>query len=299
MDYKKIIKNRETRFKILSLLSFLPDDLMIIIQYFIKLKRFPNLNNPTRFSEKIQWYKLFYRDSKMTIAADKFKVREYLSKKNLDNLLVDLYAVYENSDEIEIKNLPKKFVMKTSDGSGTNIFCKNKNEVDEKNLKDQFKIWLHRDSYNAGREWAYNGIKPRIIVEEFLEDEYQRNGVNDYKFFCFNGEPKYVMHNVNRFENHIRNFYDIDWNFIPVNFEGIEAKDIFEKPSHLNQMVKIASILAKDFPFVRVDLYSVNKKIYFGELTFYPWTGYVQFDPDEFDFILGEKFILPNPKKEL
>ena len=146
-----------------------------------------------------------------------------------------------------------------------------------------------------GREWSYKNIVPRIIAEELIEDENnQFSGINDYKFICFNGEPKYIVLDVDRYKNHKRNFYDLSWNFLDVSSDLPNFGDCVPIPDCLNQMLTIASTLSENFPGMRVDLYCVNGKIYFGELTFYPWSGYVNFNPDEFDFILGNEFILPH-----
>lgn len=231
----------------------------------------------------------------MSQCADKYEVREYIISKNLGNILVNLYAVYDNPYQIILDDLPEKFVIKTTNGSGTNIFCRDKKLVDLKKIKDELRVWLKRDNYAFGREWSYKGIRPRIIIEEYLEDRDNIfEGINDYKFICFNGKPRYVVLDVNRYFGHKRNIYDIDWNYIEVATDHGNFGDVVPKPDGYEEMVKIANVLSKDFPSVRVDLYYVNKKVYFGELTFYPWTGYIQFDPDEFDYILGNEFVLPN-----
>lgn len=297
MDYKKIVKNRKTRFKILKALKFIPDKVMINIQYKIKLGRKPNLNNPQRYTEKLQWYKLNYRTDTMTQCSDKYMVREYLKSKGLGNVLNKLYQVYESVDEIELDTLPDKFVMKTTNGSGTNLFCTDKSKFDLESHKRELSEWLSRDIYSSGREWSYKNIKPRIIVEELLKDDSNEySGINDYKFLCFNGEPKYVVLDVDRYKNHKRNIYDIDWNYIDVSTDHENFGDVVPKPNGYEKMLEIAKILSDDFPCVRVDLYWVNDRVYFGEMTFYPWTGYVQFEPDEFDFILGKEFVLPEKR---
>ncbi|MBZ4656146.1 MAG: carbonic anhydrase [Thermoanaerobacter sp.] len=295
MNYKKIIKNQETRFKILHLLRFVPDKLMIKFQYRIKTGRRLNLKNPQRFSEKLQWYKLYYRTPLMTQCADKYSVREYVKSKGLENILNKIYAVYDCVDDIEFDLLPQKFVMKTTNGSGTNIFCKDKSQFCIDNAKQLLNNWICRDNYSVGREWSYKDIVPRIIIEEYLEDKNNPfDGINDYKFMCFNGKAKYIILDVDRYTNHKRNIYDTNWNFIDVSTDYPNLGDSVPRPEGLDEMLRVANILAVDFPFVRVDLYWVNGKVYFGELTFYPWTGYVQFEPDEFDFVLGEQFELPN-----
>lgn len=294
MDYKRIIRSQETRFKILHFLRFIPDCLMIKLQYRIKSGRKLNIKNPQRYSEKLQWYKLNYRTPLMTQCADKYMVREYIKSKGLEYTLNKLYAVYNSVDEINLDQLPKKFVMKTTNGSGTNILCKDKTKISLDDIKKLLTQWMNRDYFASGREWAYKDVVPSIIVEEYLEDEKNPfKGINDYKFICFNGEVKYIVLDVERQINHKRNIYDVNWNFIDVNTDHPNFGDCVPRPEGLDEMIRVVKILAEDFPCIRVDLYWVNGKVYFGELTFYPWTGYVKFEPDEFDFILGEKFVLP------
>src|SRR5699024_7133094 len=151
--------------------------------------------------------------------------------------------------------------------------------------------WLKRDYYAAGREWSYKHITPKIIVEELLEDKTTSfDGINDYKFLCFNGNPEYIILDIDRQSDHKRIIYDSEWHYLNIKTDKDNVGDKVEKPKKLDEMISIAKILSEDFPFVRVDLYSVNNKIYFGELTFYPWTGYVKFNPDSTDFEIGNKF---------
>lgn len=293
--YKKIIKSQKLRFFILRCLKFIPDKPMIQFQYKFKLKRKLDLKNPRRYSEKIQWYKLYYRNEKMPICVDKYRVREYIEEKGLSDILVKLYAVYEDKNEIDLSALPDKFVMKTTNGSNTNVICKDKAQLDEKFLKKKMKNFFKMAGASAGREWAYEKGKPRVIVEELLEDPTSVDGgVCDYKFLCFNGKPEYVVYDVGRFTDHKRNIYDTEWNNLNIASDCPCSNEEYPKPKNLDKMLEIAEILSEDFPAVRVDLYNVDGKIYFGELTFFPWSGYVQYDPDSFDFELGEKFILPN-----
>ncbi|MGH2116477.1 ATP-grasp fold amidoligase family protein [Aerococcus sp. L_32] len=291
--YKKLITNQETRLKLLRILKFIPDKLMIEIQYLLKLGRKLNLKDPQRFTEKLQWYKINYRDNLLTIGADKYKVREYVESKGLHRILNKLYKVYSNPYEINVSDLPEKFVIKTNNGSGTNYFVKDKNFFDLPRIQEELNIWLNRDVYSTGREWSYKNIEPVIIVEELLEEDNNFEGINDYKILCFNGKPMYIILDVDRFNGHKRNIYDLNWNLLDVTTDKPNIKNDIPKPEGLEELVEVARILSEDFPFVRVDLYYVNKKIYFGELTFYPWTGYVEFNPDSFDFELGNKFVLP------
>lgn len=294
MLYKKIIPNQETRFNILKKLRFIPDKYMIAIQYFVKLKRLPNISKPKTFTEKLQWYKLYYRDPKMTQCADKYNVRKYVEEKGLKDILIPVYGIYDKPEDINFEELPNKFVMKTTNGSGTNLICTDKNQLDLKEVKEQFDIWLERDIFASGREWSYKNIKPRIIIEEFVDsDNDQYSGLTDYKFFCFNGKAEYIFVYVDRDIDTKRAIYDMDWNKIDVTTKDFsKMDDKIEKPTGLEEMIEIANYLSQDFPFVRVDLYWENNEIYFGEMTFYPATGYFNFIPKSFDYELGNLFKL-------
>lgn len=293
MNYKKIIKKRNTRFRILKFLDFLPDSLMLKLQYRIKLNRKLNINNPQRFTEKLQLYKMYYRNDTLHVCVDKYKVRSFVESKGLKHILPNLYGLFDNVGEIDFIHLPNKFVMKCTDGGGglNVILCNDKSKINILNTKQILLDWLSHKKLYGGREWAYNGLKPKIIIEEYLEDDSTSNkGLFDYKFFCFNGIPYYIVVDGERFIEHKRNFYDINWNLLKIKSDCPNFDLPIQKPENLKDLIDVAKKLSTNFPFVRVDLYSVNNKIYFGELTFYPWSGYIQFEPDFFDFELGEKF---------
>ena len=292
--YHRIIKSRETRFAVLKALSFVPDSIMLPIQYRIKLGRWPNLKHPSRWTEKLQLYKMKYRNPLLPICVDKYGVRSFVEEKGLAGILNELYGVYSNANDIDFEKLPRSFVIKSTDGGGGNNVKLIKDiEVEDINaLKEEVNSWLNIKDINAGREWAYTGInKSQIIVEELLINKQNPDaGIEDFKILCFNGEPQYIIVDKDRYINHKRNFYDTSWTRISVTTDHEQFEEEYEKPKNLNKMLEIAHVLSKDFPFVRVDLYDVDGKIYFGELTFYPWTGYVQFAPDEFDIELGNCF---------
>lgn len=292
--YKKIISSQKMRFAILRMLKFVPDKAMIKLQYRIKLKRKLNLKDPKRYTEKIQWYKLYYRNPVMMECVDKYGVRKYIEKKGLGNILNQLYQVVDRPEEINFDQLPDKFVIKTTNGSGTNILVKDKKTLNIAETKKKLNDFLNMAEASAGREWAYGGSSKKIIVEELLEDNSNKDkGISDYKFLCFNGKPVYVVYDKDRFSDHKRNFYDVNWNYVKVDSDCPCFEDSVKKPENYEKMVEIASVLSRDFPAVRVDLYNIEGKIYFGELTFYPWSGYVQYTPDNFDFELGKYFVLP------
>lgn len=297
-EYKRIMRNRELRFLLLRLLRIVPDKPMIRLQYRIKLKKKLNLKNPKRYTEKVQWYKLYYKDPLMTQCVDKYRVRKYIESKGLGAILNVLYQVCDDSKELDFASLPEKFIIKTANGSGTNIICHDKSKLDIGYVYRQLNTFLSMAEAHAGREWAYEGSSKKIIVERLLEDDSNEGkGISDYKFLCFGGEPRFIVYDKDRFSNHVRNFYDTSWNYIEVSSDHPCFGDTVKKPENLDKMLDIARILSADFPAVRVDLYNIKSKIYFGELTFYPWSGYVQFNPDSFDFDLGKYFELP-PKKE-
>lgn len=295
MNYKKIISSQKTRLKLLRLLDFVPDKMMIKLQYKISTGLKLNLENPTRFTEKIQWYKLFYRDPLMVKCSDKYAVREYISEKGLKEILVPLYGVYDNAKDINFEKLPTKFVLKTNNGSHTNIFCNNKSKLNKEATIKILNQWLNKRSSKLGREWSYYDIKSKIVCEKYL-DKDDNNDLIDYKFFCFKGEPFYLYVIIERFlpGGAKLGIYNIEFNKLPYKRPDIEPinREI-KKPNNFDRMIEIVRVLSRDFPHVRVDLYNINGQIYFGELTFYNGSGYNIYFPEEFDFIVGDKFELP------
>lgn len=293
-EYKKILKNKKLRYRILSLLRFVPDKTMLQLQYRVKFGRKLNLKSPQRFTEKVQWYKLNYKNPVMPQCSDKYMVREYVKDKGLGHILTELHDVFERPEDIRLDSLPDKFVMKLSNGSGTNLLCKDKSKLVESDVIREFQEFVFKVKANLGREWPYMQAKPRIIVEQLLEDEsHINNAVNDYKIFCYDGKPTYIICISDRYSDRCNHLvYDTDWNKIQVASEGARLDEDAPKPENLQEMLDVAAKLSEDFPFARIDLYSLGNRIYFGEITFYPWSGYMEFEPEEFDFILGEKFVL-------
>ena len=293
-SYKKVFKSRKVREFILKLLFFVPTSLMLRIQYKIKLKKWPTFKNPERFTEKIQVYKMKYRNPLMNQCVDKYKVRSYVKSLGLANILTKSYGIYNDFQDIDFNILPEKFVIKSTNGSGGLhvLLCKNKENLNYKEIEQIVNSWKAKTSYrNGGREWAYHNLKTSIFIEEYLEDKNSPNeSINDYKIFCFNGKAEYIIVDIDRFTSHKRNIYDVNWKYLDINSDCKTAGNIYQKPPKLLEMIKIAEKLSSEFPFVRVDLYNINGNIFFGEFTFYPWSGYVEFKPDEFDYTLGEKF---------
>lgn len=301
--YQSIIKSRSTRFAILKALSFVPDSIMLPLQYRIKMGRWPNLKKPTRWTEKLQLYKMYYRNPELPICVDKYRVRQFIENKGLSDILNILYGVFDNANEIDFGKLPNSFVIKTTDGGGGNNvkLINDKNSLDIQNLKEEVNSWLNIKDINAGREWAYTGIeKSQIIIEELLiNKENPEAGIEDFKILCFHGQPKYIIVDKDRYIDHKRNFYTPEWKRVNVSTDHEQFEDVYPCPKNFDRMMEVAKKLSEDFPFVRVDLYNLDGKIYFGELTFYPWTGYVKFNPESFDEELGSLMDISSfvPKK--
>lgn len=305
MDYIRIVKSRKVRNQILQLLKFIPDKTMLKMQYWIKFGRKLDLKNPTRFTEKLQWYKLYYRDPLMKRCVDKYDVREYVKECGLDDILIPLIGVYSSASDVPIDALPEKCVIKDTLGGGGNsvvLFDKSKS-IDTESLFVQMKGWINADiSYRTGgREWPYGGKKHRIIIEEMLPSRTEDGGLIDYKFFCFNGEPKIVYVIADRKVGEKAGFGIFTPNYIKLDAVRCDEKPLerdVPKPKNYEKMLEISRILSKPFPEVRIDLYNQDGQIYFGEMTFFDGSGYMSFDPDQFDYDLGKLFKLPK-KEEL
>ena len=298
----KYLKSK-IKLKILQMFNWIPDKPMICLQYRMKTGRKLNLHNPKRYTEKLQWYKLYYRDPLMAVCADKYEVRGYIKEKGLENILNTCYGVYESEEDIDFDKLPEKFVIKVTNGaSGIGMkICTDKSKLNIPELKKELRSWLKVQKNGGGREWLYYRLKPRLIVEKYLEPGKDEDSLVDYKFFCFHGEP-YCLYVMNeRFsEGGVRqNILDLDYSVMPYMREKIKPiRTELKKPKNFEKMIEMAKVLSKDFPYVRVDFYDIEGKIYFGELTFFPESGYYDFEPDEFDYVLGEKFVLPDRKEE-
>ena len=300
MDYKRIIANREFRRKILRLFSFIPDKYMLMFQYRIKMGRSLDLKQPQRYTEKIQWYKLYYKNAKMIKAVDKYDVRGLLSNLQLESILPQSYGVYDTYEDIKWETLPKKFVIKdTLAGGGTSvILVKNKEAVDYEYLHDTLKKWIQSNSHvkSDGREWPYySGKNHRILIEEYLETASGEK-LTDYKFFCFDGNVYCVYVIGNREIGAHGELAIMNADFVRLPYQSATQgimKVSPSKPDNYEYMVEVARKISLGFPHVRVDLYNVDGKVYFGEMTFYGASGYQSFVPDEFDYILGKQFKLP------
>lgn len=257
-----------------------------------------DLVNPRTFNEKLCWMIVYWENDLAKRCADKFLVREYVKEIGLGSLLNEVYQLVSSVDEIDFEKLPKSFVIKSTQGSGMNYFCKDKKYLDYNDLKRKTKYYTKTNyHYYKGREWVYKDIKPKIIVEKFLgEDTVPK----DYKLYCFNGVPHCIQVDINRFKNdHRENFYDVDWNFIDVmDIDCPSDSSLIEpKPVLLEKMIEYSKKLSSGFPHVRVDFYILGDRLFFGELTFFTACGTTRFSDINFDLKLGNLITLPKSKE--
>lgn len=295
MEYlKKIITYIYKPYKILLYLVsrnmiYMEDTAFLKLKYKNIIGEKLNLNNPQTFNEKLQWLKLNDRKDIYTTMVDKYEVKKYVSDVIGEKYIIPTLGIYNSFDEIDFEKLPNKFVVKCTHDSGSTIICKDKKKFDIKKAKKKINKALKYNYYYAGREWPYKNVKPRIIIEEYIED-YELKDLRDYKFFCFNGKVNLFKVDFNRFLEHRANYYDKNLKLLEFGEEvcppDFEKK--IEIPKDIMKMILLAEKLANGTKFVRIDFYYTNKKIYFGEMTFYPASGFGKFIPDSWDERLGE-----------
>ncbi len=281
--------------------NWIPDKPYLKIQYKAFFGCKLNLDNPKTFNEKIQWLKLHDRNSLYITMSDKFAVKEYIREKLGKDYVIPLIGgPWKNADEINFDELPNQFVLKCTHDSGGLVICRDKNTLDKKAAKKILNKSLSKNYFYWCREWAYKDIKPLIIAEKYMEDSNSSESkmkqcLTDYKFYCFNGKVKYLYVSVG-LENHKTariSFLTPDWKFAPFNrSDYIPYDKLPEKPHNYSKMIEIAEYLSKGIPFLRVDLFELNKNIYFSEFTFYPCGGFMPVIPNEWDKKLGELLIL-------
>lgn len=269
--------------------------------------RLLNLNSPETYNEKLWWLKFHYRNPLQTICCDKYRVREYIESCGLKHILVKLYGVYERAEDIDFSKFDREVFLKINSGSGGNIIYDPKKPFNKRLFIIDFNSRLHHNYYYNSREWPYKGVQSRIVCEEVLRDSFGALPL-DYKFMCFGGRCKYLFysggvcdetgrHNVTG--ERYTNVYDMSFNYVPMNVDQPTRPDIkVEKPATFEKMKEYAEILSKPFPHCRVDFYSVDEKIYFGEITFYHGGGCRQFKPDEWNKKFGDLIDLSSIDKK-
>ncbi|RHP51233.1 glycosyl transferase [Clostridiaceae bacterium AF31-3BH] len=277
-------------------LRFLPDKCYIELYYRLRVGRKLNTNNPTTLNEKLQWLKFNYRFPLQSIVSDKLLVRDYVKDKIGEKYLIPLLGCWGKYDDIDFSQLPEQFVLKCNHDSGGLVVCTNKEKINHVKSKNKIEKSLKNNFFYIGREYQYRNIKPRIICEKFISDN--GNVPMDYKIYCFNGKPDVTLVCKDRFSKNTHRasylYYDQEWKFIPLNKGDDKIPDPqIPKPRNFDKMLEIARVLSEDFVFARIDLYNIDGRIYFGEITLSPNSG---FDADityETDLMFGKKLKIP------
>lgn len=282
----------------LKIFRLLPDKLYTKIKFRVSMGKSINFKNIKTFNEKMQWLKLYDRKPFYTTLADKYQVRQYIEDTVGGDYLIPLFGVYNGYDEINFEELPKEFVLKPNHTSGDIFICLDKSKIDHDKLKKEIKRWLKRRYYWVHREWLYKNIKPKILCEKYITDG-EGSDLKDYKFMCFNGKAKCIgLCSERNSKGGLKmDFYDMYWNIMPFNIYSEGSGKLTPKPKNFENMVQLSEKLSAGLTFLRVDLYEVKGKLYFGELTFYPGAGAGKFTPEEYDYVLGSWIDLPLDKK--
>lgn len=280
LDNKRIIK--------------LNDEKYIKLRYEIYTNKKLDLENPQTFNEKLQWLKLHDRKNIYTTMVDKYEVKKYVADIIGEEHIIPTLGVYDKFEDIDFENLPNQFVLKCTHDSGGVVICKDKETFNKEEAKKKINEHLKINYYYIGREWPYKNVKPRIIVEKYMEQANSEDLI-DYKLMSFNGKVKCSFVCLNRNSKNGLNvdFYDTNWQKMPFERHYKNSDIVLEKPKNYDLMVKLAEKLTQNIPFLRVDFYEIEGKVYFGELTFYPGAGLEEFRPEEYDKILGDMLELP------
>jgi len=265
-----------------------PDKLFLGVSYYLSFGSKLNLHSPKSYNEKLQWLKLYDRNPLYHILVDKLKVKEYVKNKIGEEYVIKTLKVWESVDDINLEDLPERFVLKTTNGGGNTgvAICTDKSHFNLEEVKKKLQWSLKFDIYKYSGEWAYKGVTKKIIAEEYIEPRFGMNDLPDYKFFCVNGEVKALFvatERQNPSEEVKFDFFDSNFNHLPFRQGHEHAKILPQKPVNFDRMKQIASVLSQGIPHVRVDLYDLGDKVLFGEFTMYHFGGFVPFDPIEWD----------------
>ncbi len=273
--------------------KYIPDKTYLKLLYETRIGKKLNLKNPITFDEKLQWLKLYDRKDEYTVWADKYEVRNYVAEKLGEQYLIPLLGVWNSADELKLDDLPEQFVLKCTHDSASVCICTNKKNFDWNAAMDKLQKSLNQNYYWHSREWPYKNITPRIIAEAYMTDE-SGTELKDYKIYTFGGEPYLIQVDFDRFHNHRRNLYTTEWEYIDETIEYSKDPNVkIAKPEHLEEMLECSRKLAVGTISLRTDFYSINGKIYFGEITFYQEAGFAHFEHEEFAKKLGDQIKLP------
>ncbi len=280
--------------------TWLPDSLYLKIMFRLEMGYKLNLEEPHTFNEKLQWLKLYNRNPKYTQMVDKFEAKTVAENILGNDYIIPTLGVWDRFEDIDFSSLPDRFVLKTTNGGGGGgvIICRDKNKLNLPSVAEQLNSSLKENIYQQFKEWPYKNVIPRILAEKFMVDE--SGELRDYKFYCFNGEPKVFLVASERFSGHRTYFdyFDMEGNHLPFTQGGMNNPITPTIPSTFEKMKQVAMKLSHGLPHVRIDLYSVDEKVYFGEFTFFDSSGFEKFTPWEWDGIFGNWLKLPTSSKE-
>ncbi len=274
-----------------------PDKMYLGLQYKTKFGKRINWKKPKTFNEKLQWLKIYNRKPEYIKLVDKYEVKLLMEKNIGSEYIIPTMGVWEDAEDINLKELPESFVLKCTHDSRSVEICKEKKKFDFERAKKNLNKCLKKNLFWHGREWPYKNVTPRIIAEKYMSDE--SGELIDYKVHNFNGEPKFILVCKDRFKDSglTEDFYTVDWERMPVKRPGTpNSSTPMEKPEQLEEILKLSRKLAKDIPFVRTDFYIINGKVFFSELTFYPASGFSKFEPEKWDRTFGDWIKLPSDR---
>lgn len=272
-------------------LRWMPDELYIQLNYFGHFHKFANLKNPQTYNEKLNWLKLHDRNPIYTKLVDKYEVKPIIAEIIGNEYIIPTLGVWDFFDEIDFDYLPNQFVLKCTHDSEGVVVVKDKNKLDKAMAREKLENALNKNFYYIGREWPYKDIKPRIIAEKYMED-ITDGELRDYKFFCFGGEPKALFVATDRAIDNVKfDFFDLDYTHLDIKQKYPNAGNV-RKPVTFDKMIELSRIISKGYPHVRIDFYEVNGKLYFGEFTLYHFSGFMPFQPSEWDKVFGDWLVL-------
>lgn len=282
--------------------KWLPDSIYIKLRYRFKIGKRLNLKNPQTFQEKLQWLKLHDRKPLYTTLVDKVLVKDYVTSKVGGQYVIPLLGVWDRPEDINWRLLPDRFVLKTNHSGGNTgvIICRDKSSFDRRKAIDKLNASLRHDVFKDLREWPYKNVVKKVFAEEFVESRPEVKDLPDYKWYCFNGEPKYCQVIQDRNSHETIDFFDTEWNhqgFVGLNPTADNATLAPKRPTNLDAQIRIARELSKGIPFLRIDLYEAGDKTFFGEATFYPASGFGQFKPEQYNERLGRMLNLPGENR--
>lgn len=285
-------------------MCLLPDRVYIHLKYWKRMRKKLNLKNPQTYTEKLQWLKLYDRNPQYSVLVDKYDVKEYVARRVGKQYIIPTLGIYDSFDEIDFDRLPDRFVIKCTHDSGGLVICRNKANLNLEETQNYIESRRNSNYYLHNREWPYKSLKPRILVEQYMENsgaQDESGELTDYKFFAFDGVTRAMFVATDRSsetEETKFDFYDIDFNHLDLRNGHPNAGKQIAKPKSFDKMIELANELSKGLPQARIDFYEVNGQVYFGEITLFHWGGFTAFEPEEWDKTFGDWIRLPECRQK-